>query len=112
MLTLDEAIKHAEEKAREINNKALKDFSDNKTTFSEMISCRECASEHLQLAKWLKELKALRASQNKQSLLGYWTKQKTDKTHYVYICSICGGKTRFTKSLYCKDCGSRMIEEG
>ena len=53
-------------------------------------------------------IKALTDEQN----TGYWTKQKTDKTHYIYICSICGGKTRFTKSLYCKDCGSRMVEEG
>jgi hypothetical protein len=40
-LTLDEAIQHSEEKAKELS------------------SCA-CASEHLQLAQWLKELKELK----------------------------------------------------
>lgn len=40
-MTLDEAIKHAEEKADELG-------------------CTECANEHRQLAEWLKELKKYR----------------------------------------------------
>lgn len=40
-MTLDEAIEHAEEKAKTL--------------------CGECAQEHLQLADWLKELKSIRA---------------------------------------------------
>ena len=39
-LTLDEAIKHAEERAS--------------------LSCDECAKQHRQLAEWLKELKQYR----------------------------------------------------
>ena len=65
-MTLDEAIKHCEEKAAELKKevetwvhcpndpnkeKILKDFED----------CKKCAEEHRQLAEWLKELKELRA---------------------------------------------------
>lgn len=39
-MTLDEAIKHAEEKARDAN------------------ACEACRKDHEQLATWLKELKA------------------------------------------------------
>lgn len=42
--------------------------------------------------------------------IGYWTKEKTDKTHYIYTCSVCGARSRFTKAPYCYKCGSRMIE--
>ncbi len=40
-MSLEEAIKHCEDKARELG-------------------CSECAKEHLQLADWLRELKQLR----------------------------------------------------
>lgn len=40
LMTLDEAIKHAEERAS--------------------LSCDECAEQHRQLAEWLKELKQYR----------------------------------------------------
>ena len=43
-MTIDEAIRHAEEKARELD-------------------CTECAQEHYQLAGWLRELKFRRAHQ-------------------------------------------------
>ena len=43
-MTIDEAIRHAEDKARELG-------------------CTECAQEHRQLAGWLRELKFRRAHQ-------------------------------------------------
>lgn len=43
-LSIDEAIRHAENKARELG-------------------CTECAQEHRQLAAWLRELKFRRAHQ-------------------------------------------------
>ena len=43
-MTIDEAIRHAEEKARELG-------------------CTECAQEHRQLAAWLRELKFRRKAQ-------------------------------------------------
>ena len=51
-MTLDEAIKHAEEVA-EKNEWFEKNYLENK-------GCKECAEEHRQLAEWLNELKQLR----------------------------------------------------
>lgn len=50
-MTLDESIKHAEEVAVE---------HTKYNRYGGFESCDECAKEHLQLAKWLKELKRLR----------------------------------------------------
>lgn len=56
MMSLDEAIKHAEEVAEE--NQAIVDSCDY---YGEnMAKCEKCAEEHRQLAEWLKELKELR----------------------------------------------------
>ena len=56
-MTLDEAIKLYEEKAEEMENKSRK---KNDGTVSTSIKYKECASEHRQLAEWLRELKAYR----------------------------------------------------
>ena len=55
-MTIDEAIKHAEDKANELE-------------------CSECGKEHKQLAEWLKELK-----EYKKQLF------KLDDTVYWYDC--------------------------
>jgi hypothetical protein len=47
MMSLDEAIVHARDVAASA-------------------SCDECAQEHLQLAKWLEELRARRIAERKQ----------------------------------------------
>lgn len=70
MITLDEAIKHCEEVA-EKNEKQAKECHDNQVRKCEVIpfaemdytrenECLECASEHRQLAEWLRELKTHR----------------------------------------------------
>lgn len=59
-MTLDEAIKHCEEKAEELNKEVLKQA--NLCNAKEVADCQECAREHEQLAEWLKELKDLRES--------------------------------------------------
>lgn len=59
MLTLDEAIKHCEEVAEQ-NDKIANTFDYSIKTKSD---CKECASEHRQLAEWLKELKAYRKAE-------------------------------------------------
>ena len=53
-MTLDEAIKHAEEVAEE-NEKNAKSINNIYKK-----SCLECADEHRQLAEWLMELNKLR----------------------------------------------------
>jgi len=69
-MTLDEAIKHSEEMAEE-QEKAAKGWHEIQVRKCELIpfaemdytdenECKECASEHRQLAEWLKELKDYR----------------------------------------------------
>ena len=56
MLTLDEAIKHCEEKAKELR----KQVDTHMVVDAEEIGdCIECANEHEQLAEWLKDYKRL-----------------------------------------------------
>lgn len=59
-MTLDEAIKHCEEKAKELREQPFKEKMD----IEDIATCEECAEEHEQLAEWLKELKALKGSAN------------------------------------------------
>lgn len=60
MINLDEAIAHCEEVAEEQDMKAgfETDYQAYSMSEVERERCRECASEHRQLAEWLKELKA------------------------------------------------------
>ena len=57
-MTLDEAIKHAEEVADAKEKKAC-NLYDAKN-YEESRECIWCAEEHRQLAEWLKELKEWR----------------------------------------------------
>ena len=70
-MTLDEAIKHAEEVAKQNEEKR----------------CCKCAEEHRQLAEWLKELKQLREQTR-------WTpcsKKPPEPFKLVLIQDSCGG---------------------
>lgn len=59
MLTLDEAIKHCHEKARELR----KDYERAVALNIPSEGCLECANEHEQLAGWLTELKERREAE-------------------------------------------------
>lgn len=63
-MTLDEAIKHCLEQAEENEKRADKCLflygEDNSEGNSIIEACRECATEHRQLAEWLTELTAYR----------------------------------------------------
>ena len=56
MLSLEEAIKHCEEVA-ESEEQKYKDWKGDYSHLKKIDSCLECASEHRQLAEWLRELK-------------------------------------------------------
>lgn len=63
-MTIDEAIKHAEEVAQENDNVdeselALMYCDDTECIENHKARCKECASEHRQLANWLKDYKRL-----------------------------------------------------
>ena len=68
-MTLDEAIKHCEEVA-ESKEKQVKEGVWERNSNTEK-RCYECAKEHRQLAKWLKELKKLRKEQREVYENGY-----------------------------------------
>lgn len=64
-MTLDEAIMHCEEVAKE-NDDSAKEFyrvsklethPDRKRAEDGYVKCKKCAAEHRQLAEWLRELK-------------------------------------------------------
>jgi hypothetical protein len=66
--SLDEAIKHCEEKAEELERSAKlhqRPDKDIKGSGKRYLSCLECAKEHRQLADWLKELKAYREAKER-----------------------------------------------
>lgn len=73
MMDLNSAIQHCEEVAKEQESHGYCDRSlcvimdvNNATCDEcEAVKCRECASEHRQLAEWLKELKAYRKAWDK-----------------------------------------------
>lgn len=56
-MTLDEEIKHCLEKAEHLREGVRISQS---MSAAEQVDCLECATEHEQLAEWLKELKAYR----------------------------------------------------
>ena len=57
-MTIDDAIKHAEEVAK-ANESWHEEYID--TAFEQhALNCKKCAEDHRQLAEWLKELKYAR----------------------------------------------------
>lgn len=64
-LTLDEAIKHAKEVAKTNRSEATYNFPNLKEYYD---NCLECANQHNQIAKWLKELKSYKEAEE-QGLL-------------------------------------------
>lgn len=60
-MTLDEAIIHCKEKARDLYNEAMLCHANPDDGMLD--TCIKCAKEHEQLAEWLQELKAYREVQ-------------------------------------------------
>lgn len=58
-MTLDEAIRHAEEVAEENYGKATAYLNDREIYKHEEQKCVKCADEHMQLAEWLRDYKRL-----------------------------------------------------
>lgn len=68
-MTLDEAIKHCEEKAKELRTpRAYIDIEGNLCATE---ICDECAREHEQLAKWLKQLNEV------EKIVEHWNDEKS-----------------------------------
>lgn len=58
-MTLEEAIAHCEEKAKELKETA-KTYPNYEPYDKDHNNCLECANDHEQLAEWLRELKEAR----------------------------------------------------
>lgn len=60
-MTIDEAIKHAEEVAndQELKSGFETDYEAYSISDDERKECKKCADEHRQLAEWLKDYKRL-----------------------------------------------------
>lgn len=67
MKSIEEAIKHYEKVAED--QEWMANHYDDDSMGKEM--CLECAKEHRQLAKWLKELKSLREERRNVYMNGY-----------------------------------------
>ena len=81
-MTIDEAIKHAEEVAEE-NERWGKEAEFYAEYVKISNRCVKCAKEHRQLAEWLKELKMLRSERPH----GTWV--DVPKYNGFYVCSKC-----------------------
>ena len=110
-MTLDEAIKHAEEVAEKFESlhERYENMDEDRLLFRvEENECKNCANEHRQLAEWLKELKQLR----KQKKIGHWI----DHSDEGYVeCPICGSATNCDGNIadlhFCFSCGAEMESE-
>ena len=110
-MTLDEAIKHAEEVAEKFESlhERYENMDEDRLLFRvEENECKNCAEEHRQLANWLKELKQLREQEKK----GHWI----DHSDEGFVeCSECGSATNCDGNIadlhFCFSCGAKM-EEG
>lgn len=111
-MTLDEAIKHCEEKAKELSDKAYSEYGKSMTE-EEAYDCNECAREHEQLAKWLKELKAYKES-SKGDLISREALKKCAipcEIHNGALTDLCvplyqidNAPTVTERPIRCKDC--------
>lgn len=112
-MTLDEAIKHCKEVAEdnERDGRLYADLDSYKAS-----ECVECASEHRQLAEWLKELRVFKSRKGQWLRMSDLSEQEDDR----YKCSHCGNVVRYkdkmdlyTFNSWCGRCGSdngRKIE--
>ena len=60
MLSIEQAIQHCEEKAKELRAEADMYYKSLIYSNDTADSCLECAKEHEQLAEWLTELRKLK----------------------------------------------------
>ena len=103
-MTLDEAIRHAEKIAKEqmqrIDNLSdIPMFGGSDEDIKLIEKCEECASQHRQLAEWLRDYKRLldvadsNVGEIYECTCGYgWYKNKVSRFHF------------------CPNCGAKMIE--
>lgn len=110
-MTLDEAIKHCEERAKELREQASIGLDSMDDTIRAE-RCKECAEEHEQLAEWLNDYKRLLEEQRPQ---GEWEYNQYDGNANIgnWHCSKCrhlifGGYSQKPYYSFCPNCGADM----
>ena len=108
-MTLDEAIKHAEEVAEEKENEGKLLCQSEGSS----IGCLMCAEEHRQLAEWLKDYKRLLEQEPE---MGEWIDVGLTKEMYVRKCRCTNcGEWNIGLPLelpaYCGICGAKMTSD-
>lgn len=103
-MELEEAIKHAHEKAKELSDKA---YEAEDMTDAERYDCNECAWEHEQIAHWLEELRQLRKDAEPNAWI-YQIKTTGFGNYPVLVCGYCGKERRQVPLSFCANCGKRM----
>jgi hypothetical protein len=98
-MTIDEAIRHAEEVA-EIK-KIESETAEIQGCDRYALKCEECAKEHRQLAEWLKDYKRLKEQEPKT---GHWI---TEDRLYPK-CDQCGWEYSSIMTKFCPNCGVKM----
>lgn len=107
-MTLDEAIKHCEEKAEELRRKAINITPDD-PYYEDYCDCLECANEHEQLAEWLKDYKRLLEEQRPT---GEWIVDYQENEDALFKhgwkCPVCETRNTYGMPPYCMYCGARL----
>lgn len=101
-MTLDEAIQHCKEKAKELSDKAYQEWGVSMTE-EEAYDCNECAREHEQLAQWLKDYKRLLEERPH----GKWNYIQSG----MRVCPFCGAMPHKLYKNFCAKCGADMRED-
>jgi len=106
-MDLDDAIKHCEEVAKKLEverKQKYESLGEDRALFAEEENdCKECAEEHMQLARWLKDYKRLLEKESKPSSNGkiaYWM------LRHRFYSEISGIRLNTYK---CSDCGREII---
>lgn len=110
-MTIDEAIAHAREVAKESRENIITGENLEQYESDCNVKCEQCAEEHEQLAEWMEELKQYRAIGTVVECRAAVEKMKQKKPIDRCMfseCPTCGNvEIQFCK--HCSDCGQALI---
>lgn len=112
-MTIDEAIKHAEEVAEKNEKISLYTPVEYIPADLSIEQCQNCADEHRQLAEWLKELKSLK-DKDEPKAVRYEGDGYADGAMVVdyAFCPSCDHETEVDSENwgcgFCPNCGQRL----
>lgn len=115
-MTIDEAIAHAREKAKE--QRYYANFEQNGMMYQ---SCIKCAEEHEQLAEWLEELKQYHAIGTPEEFRALKDRLVAKKVSLMHVrkfngfddgkCPTCGklvSRDFNGIDIFCSECGQKL----